>query len=87
MANVTSNQMYVLAIGAGIGLAVLLVGYTIMTQPDQRSPMQHVGDAARALPDGIAKAARELQPRTPAEKMKDAAEDVKDDAQHALERQ
>ena len=86
MANITSNQMYVLAIGAGIGLAVLLVGYTIMTQPDQRSPLQHVGDAVGAIPDGLTKAARELQDRTPAEKLKDAVEDAKDDAQHELER-
>ncbi len=86
MANVTNNQIYVLVISAGIALAALLVGYTIMTQPDQRSPLQHLGDAVSTIPEGVTKAARELQERTPAEKLRDAAEDAKDDAQHALER-
>lgn len=86
MANVTNNQVYVMAIGAGVVLALVLVGYTVMTQPDQRSPLQHIGDAVSALPEGVNKAARELQERTPADKLKDAAEDAKDDAKHALER-
>jgi len=86
MANVTNNQVLVMAIGVGVVLALVLVGYTVMTQPDQRSSLQHIGDAVSALPEGVNKAARELQERTPADKLKDAAEDAKDDAKHALER-
>lgn len=63
---------------AGISI-IALIAYYILTAPDTRSPTEKLSDAANALPNGIDKAARQLEDRTPAEKLKDAANDAKND--------
>jgi hypothetical protein len=55
-------------------IAVLGAGY-LLTRPDQRTGAEHVGDAISELPNGVDKAARELEDRTPAEKIGDAVKD------------
>lgn len=62
---------------------LLLVGYSVLNAPDQRSGAQKVSDAIEELPNGVDKAARQLEDRTPAEKLGDAAEDVGDDVRKA----
>ncbi len=62
-------------------LVVLVIGvfaWGVLTMPDQRSAGQKIGDAVDALPDGVDKAARELEDRTPGEKIGDAVKDATD---------
>jgi len=59
-----------------IVLGVLLVGalgYSFLTRPDDRNVVQKVGDAIER------EDTRELQDRTPGERIEDAAKDVKED--------
>ncbi len=57
--------------------AVLVWGVLIM--PDQRSAGQKIGDAVDAVPNGVDKAARQLEDRTPGQKLGDAVKDAGDD--------
>lgn len=45
---------------------------------DDRSSTERLGDALQELPEGPGKAARELQDRTPAERLNDAIKDQGD---------
>ena len=66
------------------GILVILVAvvgigaYAMMTQPDTRSAGEHIGDAVSALDEGVDDAARQLEDRTPAERMADEYEDATD---------
>lgn len=60
---------------------VAVAAYGILTMPDQRSTGQKVGDAVDALPQGVDKAARQLEDRTPGEKLGDAVKDATDNNQ------
>lgn len=66
-----------------IVLAVL--GYMILTVPDNRSTTEKVGDAIHELPKGVDKAARQLEDRTPGEKVGDAIKDAGDDLKNATD--
>jgi len=68
-------------------IVLLVVGYFMLTQPDQRTEMQKMGDAIEALPDGVDKAARQLEERTPGEKLNDVAKDTKEDIKKATNHQ
>lgn len=61
----------------GIVAVIILViaGYALLTMPDQRNTTEKVGDAIHELPQGIDKAARELEDRTPGERLGDAIKD------------
>lgn len=59
-------------------LLVLAFGYAFLTMPDQRSTGERMGDAVSKLDEGVDDAARELEPRTPAERIKDDYEDATD---------
>jgi len=59
----------------GILVLVAVVAYLLLTKPDERNPVQKMGDAIEQLPNGPDKAARELQDRTPGERIKDAVKD------------
>jgi len=65
-------------------LVVGLAGYSVLTRPDTRSTGEKVGDAIDALPDGLDKAGRQLESRTPGEKLEDAARDAKQDVKKAV---
>ncbi len=54
-----------------------------MTKPDPRNTSEKLADAVEELPNGIDKAARQMEDRTPAEKLGDAAEDAGDDLKKA----
>jgi predicted LPLAT superfamily acyltransferase len=75
--------------GLFIGLAVLagVLAYYVLTAPDRRSAGQKISDAVHELPEGTDKAARQLESRTPGEKLGDAAEDAGDDLKKATNQQ
>lgn len=65
----------------GIVVVLLVVlaaiaGYAFFNMRDNRTGAERVGDAVSALPNGIDKAARELEDRTPAERVGDAVGDA-----------
>lgn len=66
---------------------LLLVGYSVLYAPDQRSGVQKISDAIHELPNGADKAARQLEDRTPADKLHDAAKDAGDDLKKATNQQ
>ena len=57
-------------------MVVLAIVYSVLTMPDQRTPVERMGDAMVELPDNPKGAARQLQKRTPGEKLEDAIEDA-----------
>lgn len=73
--NKTSNSIIALAIV--VILAILAYGF--LTMPDRRSGTEKLGDAIHELPNGADKAARQLEDRTPGEKIGDAVKDAGDD--------
>ncbi len=61
---------------ATIVVLVAALGYFVLTAPDRRTPGEKINDAFNELPKGIDNAARQLEDRTPAEKIADAAKDA-----------
>jgi hypothetical protein len=61
---------------------VALLAYGALTMRDQRSTTEKIGDAIHELPQGPDKAARQLEDRTPGQKLgddvKDAGDKIKD---------
>ena len=62
-----------------IGLVLLLalgfLVYWVLTMPDNRNTTEKVGDAIHDLPQGVDKAGRQLEDRTPGQKLGDAIKD------------
>jgi hypothetical protein len=54
------------------------VAYGVMTMPDRRNTMEKIGDAIHDLPKGADKAERQLEDRTPGQKLGDAVKDAGD---------
>lgn len=82
MANSTSKGLLTLVIVVIIAFAA----FAFLTAPDQRTTGEKVGDAIDALPDGIDKAARQLEDRTPGEKLGDAVKDAGDEIKENTDR-
>jgi len=64
---------------------IVIIGaatWGMLTMPDHRSAGQRISDAVGELPNGINKAGRTLEPRTPGQKLgdtvKDAGQNLKD---------
>jgi len=55
-----------------------ILGYGLLTMKDQRSTTEKVGDAIHDLPQGVDKAERQLEDRTPGQKLGDAVKDSGD---------
>ena len=72
---------------AGVALIVAVIGYTVLNAPDNRSTGQKIGDAIDELPNGMEKASRQLESRTPGEKLSDVAKDAGDDLKKATNQQ
>lgn len=66
---------------------VAILAFYILNAPDNRSTGDKIGDAIDALPDGVDKAARQLENRTPADKLVDAAKDAGDDIKKSTNQQ
>jgi len=80
----TSNKTIPVII---VALLVAILGYFILNTPDHRSAGQKIGDAVNELPNGVDKAARQLEDRTPGEKLQDSAHDAKQDVKKAINQQ
>ena len=72
---------------AVIAFIVAIIGYYVLNTPDQRDPGQKIGDAINELHNGPEKAARQLENRTPGDKLKDAVKDEKQDIKKAINQQ
>jgi hypothetical protein len=64
-------------------VVIVFIGYRVLNAPDKRSTQQKISDAIDELPEGRKKVARQLQNRTPADKLHDAAQDAGDDLKKA----
>jgi len=72
---------------AGLAVLVIFIGYKVLNAPDRRDAGQKISDAINELPNGVDKASRQLEDRTPGEKLKDAAKDEGDDIKKATNQQ
>jgi hypothetical protein len=70
-----------------IGLLVAIIGYYVLNAPDNRDPGQKIGDAINELHNGPDKAVRQLEDRTPGDKLNDIVQDEKRDVKKALNQQ
>ena len=70
-----------------IVVVVLGIGYVIFNAPDKRNAGEKISDAINELPNGVDKAARQLEERTPGEKLNDVVEDAGDDLKKATNQQ
>ncbi len=86
MSSLTTNSSFRGLGAAIIILAIAVVAWAVLTMPDQRSTGQKVGDAIDALPQGVDKAARQLENRSPGEKLGDAVKDAGDDIKNRTNR-
>jgi hypothetical protein len=68
----------------GVGLIVAILAYYVLNTPDRRDPGQKISDAINELHDGPDKAARQLEDRTPGDKLQDAVHDEKTDIKRSL---
>ncbi len=57
---------------------VAVGGYAFFNMRDNRNGAERLGDAISELPNGIDNAARELEDRTPAERVTDTVKDATD---------
>ena len=75
MANPNNNKLLTVI----IIIIIAIAAYGLLTMPDRRTTTERVGDAIHALPQGVDKAGRELEHRTPGERIGDAVKDAGDD--------
>ena len=59
-------------------LALLAVfgAYKFMTKPDERTAIERVGDAVKALPDGMDEAQKQLEDKSAADKIGDKVKEL-----------
>jgi hypothetical protein len=76
--HIMSNTNTNVIIGVLIVAVVAVAGYAMLTMPDQRSTGDRIGDAVDQLDNGLDDAARELEDRTPAERIRDDINDATD---------
>lgn len=74
------------ALGVIVLVIVGVLIYAVLTMPDRRNGAERVGDAIHELPNGVDKAARQLEDRTPGEKLGDAVKDAGDDIKNGTDR-
>lgn len=72
---------------ASLLIVIIVVGCYLLKAPDKRGAGEKIGDAVHELPNGTDKAARQLESRTPGEKLQDSAQDAIDDAKKATNQQ
>ncbi len=75
---VNSNKNIPIILGVVVIALLGFVAYGALNTPDQRSPGEKVGDAIDQLDNGVDNAARELEDRTPVERIKDDIDDATD---------
>ena len=67
-----------------IVLVIAIIGYYVLNTPDRRDAGQKIGDAINELHNGPDKAARQLESRTPGDKLQDVVKDKKEDVKKAI---
>lgn len=69
------------------GVVAIALTWGVLTMPDQRSTGDRLGDAVDSLTagQGADKAVRQLEPRTPGEKLGDAVKDAGQDLKNATQ--
>lgn len=72
-----------LLITAALVVVIGIIGYYVLNAPDKRNDVQKIGDAISELPNGVDKAARQLENRTVGDKLNDAAKDAGNDLKKA----
>lgn len=80
--NVLKNDKMIPAVV--VALLVIVVAYLILTTPDRRDAGQKIGDAISELDKGPEKALRQLESRTPGDKLQDAIEDQTEDVKKSI---
>ena len=70
-------------IGLLLVVVLIVVGYFVLTMPDNRTTSQRVGDAVHDLDNGPTAAARQLEDRTPGQKLGDKIKDAGDDVKNS----
>lgn len=75
MTTKSSNTIMVVLVTA----LVVIAGFAFFNMRDNRTGAERLGDAVSELPNGLDNAARQLEDRTPAEKVGDAIDDAVDD--------
>ncbi|MES2983946.1 MAG: hypothetical protein V4735_02015 [Pseudomonadota bacterium] len=76
-----SNARAIVIIAALVVIG--FIAYSVLNAPDKRNGAEKLGDAISELPNGADKAARQLEDRTPADKLNDAASDAVHDVKKA----
>jgi hypothetical protein len=71
MNNTATRNLVMLA----VIIALAFLAYSFLTMPDHRTTTEKVGDAIHDLPQGVNKAGRQLEDRTPGQKIGDAIKD------------
>jgi hypothetical protein len=69
-----SKQIIIVIVVIVLGV----IGYGLLTMPDHRTTTERIGDAIHDLPQGADKASRQLEDRTPRQKLGDAIKDTGD---------
>ncbi len=82
---ITQSQGKFLALAALVAV-IAIIGYYVLNTPDKRDTGEKISDSIDALQSGADKAARQLENRTPGEKLGDAVKDVGDDIKDATDR-
>ncbi len=72
------NKNAKIVVGVLVAFVVVLLGFVVLTTPDTRNTGEKIGDAVEQLDEGVDDAARELEDRTPAERIGDEIEDATD---------
>ncbi len=80
-AQTTSNGR--MALGIIVAIVAVALVYAFLTMPDRRTGTEKLGDAIHELPQGVDKAARQLEDRTPGQKIGDAVKDTGDDIKNS----
>ncbi|MFZ4762792.1 MAG: hypothetical protein ACOYK8_08265 [Alphaproteobacteria bacterium] len=81
-----TNRIVLVAIAA-IFVVIAVIGYNVLNAQDKRSTGEKISDAVNELPNGVDKAARQLEERTPANKLEDAIKDTGDSIKKSTNQQ
>jgi hypothetical protein len=73
MTEKTSNNFL---LTASLVLIFAIGAYYVLNAPDRRNAGEKMSDAINELPNGLDKAGRQLESRTPADKLGDAVKDA-----------
>ena len=78
MSKLKDPLIFVVLIAAGV------LVYALLTMRDERSFGEKIDDVVSELPESLSKAGRQLESRTPGEKLGDAIKDTGDDIKESV---